>query len=73
MFGNIEEICEISSKLLRSMELAAKSDFDNQLLGNVSAFLIYFISFDNNKNKSRNDKKEIYFLIFVIRYFASIK
>lgn len=33
MFGNIEEICEISSKLLRSMELAAKSDFDNQLLG----------------------------------------
>lgn len=65
MFGNIEEICEISSKLLRSMELAAKSDFDNQLLGNVSTFLIYFISFDNNKNKSRKDKEEIYFFLYL--------
>ncbi|XP_029637819.1 dynamin-binding protein isoform X2 [Octopus sinensis] len=33
MFGNIEDICEISLKLLRSMELAAKAEFDNQLIG----------------------------------------
>ncbi|GAB1611131.1 dynamin-binding protein-like isoform X2 [Argonauta hians] len=39
MFGNVEDICEISLKLLRSMELAAKADFDNQLIGPCFVYL----------------------------------
>lgn len=44
MFANIEDICEISLKLLRSMELAAKAEFDNQLIGNDLQVLSFIFS-----------------------------